>query len=78
MESIVNSVPMMYIGVGLCALSMTVSAWGLSVVWKSLIETIGRNPQVKKDVQSLGYVAAGTIEAIALYALVVAIMMINK
>ncbi len=78
MENIVSSVPMMYIGVGLCALSMTVSAWGLSVVWKSLIETIGRNPQVKKDVQSLGYVAAGTIEAIALYALVVAIMMINK
>lgn len=78
MESIVNSVPMMYIGVGVCALSMTVSAWGLSVVWKSLIETIGRNPQVKKDVQSLGYVAAGTIEAIALYALVIAIMMINK
>lgn len=78
MENIISSAPMMYIGVGLCALSMTVSAWGLSVVWKSLIETIGRNPQVKKDVQSLGYVAAGTIEAIALYALVVAIMMINK
>lgn len=78
MENIISSDPMMYIGVGICALSMTVSAWGLSIVWKSLIETIGRNPQVKKDVQSLGYVAAGTIEAIALYALVVAIMMINK
>ena len=58
----------MYIGVGICALSMTVSAWGLAKVWSVLIETIGRNPQVKKDVQSLGYVAAGTIEAIALYA----------
>lgn len=78
METIISSDPMMYIGVGVCALSMTVSAWGLSMVWKSLIETIGRNPQVKKDVQSLGYVAAGTIEAIALYALVIAIMMINK
>lgn len=78
MENIINSNAMMYIGVGVCALSMTVSAWGLAKVWGILIETIGRNPQVKKDVQSLGYVAAGTIEAIALYALVVAIMMINK
>jgi F-type H+-transporting ATPase subunit c len=68
----------MFIGAGVCALSMTASAWGLAKVWSTLIETIGRNPQVKKDVQALGYVAAGTIEAIALYALVVAIMMINK
>ncbi|MBO5038792.1 MAG: F0F1 ATP synthase subunit C [Alphaproteobacteria bacterium] len=77
MENIVSSDALMYIGAGLCALSMTVSAWGLAKVWSVLIETIGRNPQVKKDVQSLGYVAAGTIEAIALYALVVAIMMIK-
>ena len=77
MENLVNSEALMYIGVGMCALSMTVSAWGLAKVWSVLIETIGRNPQVKKDVQSLGYVAAGTIEAIALYALVVAIMMIK-
>lgn len=73
-----SSDAMMYIGAAICALSMTVSAWGLAKVWGILIETIGRNPQVKKDVQALGYVAAGTIEAIALYALVVAIMMITK
>ncbi|MBR2274227.1 MAG: F0F1 ATP synthase subunit C [Alphaproteobacteria bacterium] len=68
----------MFIGVGLCALSMMASAWGLAKVWSILIETIGRNPQVKKDVQTLGYIAAAFIEAIALYALVVAIMMIVK
>lgn len=78
MENILSSDGLMFIGAGICALSMTVSAWGLAKVWGVLIETIGRNPQVKKDVQALGYVAAGTIEAIALYALVVAIMMISK
>jgi len=77
MENLVSN-GWMFIGASVCALSMTVSAWGLAKVWSILIETIGRNPQVKKDVQALGYVAAGTIEAIALYALVVAIMMINK
>lgn len=77
MENLVSN-GWMFIGAGVCALSMMASAWGLAKVWSTLIETIGRNPQVKRDVQALGYVAAGTIEAIALYALVVAIMMINK
>ena len=57
---------------------MMAAAWGLAKVWSILIETIGRNPQVKRDVQTLGFIAAGFIEAIALYALVVAIMMISK
>lgn len=78
MENIVGSDVLMYIGVGMCALSMTVSAWGLAKVFGILIETIGRNPQVKHDVQTLGLIAAGLIEAIALYALVVAILMIYK
>ena len=78
MENLVSSKGMMFIGVGLCALSMMASAWGLAKVWSILIETIGRNPQVKRDVQTLGFIAAGFIEAIALYALVVAIMMIVK
>jgi F-type H+-transporting ATPase subunit c len=78
MENLVSSDAMMFIGAGICALSMTVSAWGLAKVWSTLIDTIGRNPQVKKDVQAFGYVAAGTIEAVALYALVVAIMMLTK
>ena len=70
--------PLAYIGAGLCALSMTVAAWGVSQVWTTIISTVGRNPQVKKDVQTLGYIAAAFIEAIALYALVVAILMIYK
>jgi len=78
MENLIGSNGWMFISASLCVMSMTVSAWGLAKVWGVLIETIGRNPQVGKDVKTLGYVAAGTIEAIALYALVVAIMMISK
>jgi len=65
-----------YIGAGVCALAMTAAAWGLSKLWVALIETVGRNPQVKKDVTLFGYIGMGSIEAIALYMLVVAIMMI--
>lgn len=78
MENIVSSDAMMYIGIGICTLSMTVSAWGLAKVFGILIETIGRNPQVKNDVQTLGLIAGGLIEAIALYALVIAILIIFK
>lgn len=78
METLANSDGLVFIGAGLCALSMMAAAWGLAKVWAILIETIGRNPQVKREVQPLGFIAAGFIEAIALYALVVAIMMISK
>jgi len=65
-----------YIAVGLCALAMTAAAIGLSILWVALIETVGRNPQVKKDVQSFGFIGMGSIEAIALYMFVVAVLMI--
>jgi F-type H+-transporting ATPase subunit c len=67
---------LMYIGVGLCALSMMAAATGLGKVWSVLIETIGRNPQVKKDVTLFGFIGMGSIESIALYILVIAILMI--
>lgn len=40
--------PLAYVGAGMCALSMTVAAWGVSQVWTTIISTVGRNPQVKK------------------------------
>ncbi len=65
-----------YIGASICALAMTTAAWGLAKLWVSLIETVGRNPQAKKDVQTFGFIGMGSIEAIALYILVIAILMI--
>ena len=66
---------MAYIGAGMCALSMTVAAWGVSQVWTTIISTVGRNPQVKKDVDIYGW--AGFAAAIALYALVIALVMLT-
>ena len=61
--------PMAYIGAGMCALSMTVAAWGVSQVWTTIISTVGRNPQVKKDVDIYGWAGFAAGEAIALYAI---------
>ncbi len=65
-----------FIAAGICALAMSAAAWGLTKLWTTLIETVGRNPQVKKDVTLFGFIGMGSIESIALYILVIAILMI--
>jgi F-type H+-transporting ATPase subunit c len=42
-----------------------------------MIETVGRNPQVKKEVDIYGWAGFAAIEAIALYALVVALVILT-
>lgn len=66
-----------YIAIAVCALALTVTAWGLTKLWTTLIETVGRNPQAKKDVSLFGFVGMGSIEVVALYIFVLAIMLIK-
>ena len=40
--------PIAYISAAICAVSMVVAAWGVTKLWTTMIETVGRNPQVKK------------------------------
>ncbi len=68
--------PLAYIAAGMCTLSMTVAAWGVTKLWTTIIETVGRNPQVKKDVDLYAWAGFAAIEAIALYALVVALIIL--
>lgn len=68
----------LYLGAALCALSMTVAAWGVMKIWITMITTVGRNPQVKKDVDVYGWAGFAAIEAIALYALVIALVMLTS
>lgn len=65
-----------YIAVGLCALSMMAPAIGVSKIWLAIINTVGRNPSVKADVNLYGWAGFAVTEAIALYALVLALVMI--
>ena len=69
--------PLAYIGASICALSMTVAAWGVAKLWMTIITTVGRNPQVKKDVDIYGWAGFAAIEATAPYALVIALIMLT-
>ena len=75
-NEILQDKSMAFIAAGICALALSAAAWGLTKLWTSLIETVGRNPQVKKDVTLFGFIGMGSIESIALYILVIAILMI--
>lgn len=76
-NEILQDKAMAFIAAAICAVAMTAAAWGLTKLWVSLIETVGRNPQVKKDVSLFGFIGMGSIESIALYILVIAILMIS-
>ena len=69
--------PLAYIGASICALSMTVAAWGVAKLWMTIITTVGRNPQVKKDVDIYGWAGFAAIAAIALFGLVIALIMLT-
>ncbi|MDR1694731.1 MAG: hypothetical protein LBR70_06055 [Lactobacillaceae bacterium] len=68
---------MLYLSAALCAISMTVAAWGVTKLWVTMITTVGRNPEVKKHVDVYGWAGFAAIEAIALYALVIALVMLT-
>ena len=69
--------PMAYVGAAVCALTMTIAAWGVTKIWVTMITTVGRNPQVKQSVDIYGWAGFAAVEAIALYALVIALVMLT-
>ena len=64
------------IGAGLAAIGMIGSGIGVGNIWSSLIATVGRNPSAKANVELYGWIGFAVTEAIALFALVVALMII--
>jgi F-type H+-transporting ATPase subunit c len=64
------------IGAGLAAIGMIGAGIGVGNIWASLIATVGRNPAAKPNVELYGWIGFAVTEAIALYALVVALMLL--
>ena len=64
------------IGTGLAAIGMIGAGIGVGNIWSSLIATVGRNPAAKGDVELYGWIGFAVTEAIALFALVVALIVL--
>ncbi len=67
-----------YVSAALCALSMMMSAYGVQNIWINMINVVGRNPEAKKAVDIYGWAGFAVTEAIALYALVIALVTLFK
>lgn len=64
------------IGAGLAAIGMIGAGIGVGNVWSSLIGAVGRNPGAKKEVELYGWIGFAVTEAIALFALIVALIIL--
>ncbi|HLO77785.1 MAG TPA: F0F1 ATP synthase subunit C [Magnetospirillum sp.] len=65
-----------FIGAGLAAIGMIGSGIGVGNIWSNLIAAVGRNPAAKPNVELYGWIGFAVTEAIALFALVVALMVL--
>lgn len=65
-----------YLGVGVISFVMFGVAKGVSQIWVAIISSVARNPNIKNDVSLFAWGGAAITEAIALYALGLAIVML--
>ncbi|MEM7652347.1 MAG: F0F1 ATP synthase subunit C [Pseudomonadota bacterium] len=63
-----------FIGAGLAAIGMIGAGIGVGNVWASYISAVSRNPASKDEIGASVYIGFAVTEAIALFALVVALI----
>ncbi|MDY0241483.1 MAG: ATP synthase subunit C family protein [Rhodospirillaceae bacterium] len=64
------------IGAGLATIGVIGAGVGVGNVWAALISAVGRNPAAKSSVELYGWIGFAVTEAIALYALVIALILL--
>lgn len=64
------------IGASIAVLPLLGVGIGLSLLFSSVINTIGRNPSVANTVKGAGLLYFALVEAIALFALVIALLIL--
>lgn len=65
-----------FIGVGLMAFGMMGAAIGVGNIFAAMLNGIARNPAAESKLSKYVYVGAGLAEAMGLFALVVALLLI--
>lgn len=65
-----------YIGVGLTTLGMFGAAIGVGNIFAAMLNGIARNPSAEPKLSKYVYVGAGLAEAMGLFALVIALLVL--
>jgi F-type H+-transporting ATPase subunit c len=64
------------IGAGLAAIGVTGAGIGIGSIFAAFITAVGRNPAARGDVFTMTMLGFALVEAIALYALVIALVIL--
>jgi len=64
-----------FIAVGFMAFGMFGAALGVGNIFASLINAVSRNPSVENKVSKYAFIGAGMAEAMGLFALVIALIL---
>ncbi|MCH2545443.1 MAG: ATP synthase subunit c, sodium ion specific [Alphaproteobacteria bacterium MarineAlpha5_Bin2] len=64
------------IGAGLAVIGVVGSGIGIGSIFSSFIEAVGRNPAARSEVFTMTMLGFALVEAIALYALVIALVIL--
>ena len=64
------------IGAGLAAISLFGAGIGIGNIFSSFITAVGRNPSAAPSVTQMTWIGFALVEAIALYALVIAFLIL--
>ncbi len=67
-----------WIGMGLCAAGFFGAALGIAYIFAKTIETVGRQPNAEARVAKYCWIGFALVEAIALYGLVLAFIIMGK
>ena len=65
-----------FIGAGLAAIGVIGAGIGIGQICGSFISAVGRNPAAAADVTQMTWIGFALVEAIALYALVIAFLIL--
>lgn len=71
-----ESMALKYVGVGLMAFGMLGAALGVGNIFAAMLNGIARNPAAEAKLSKYVYVGAGLAEAMGLFALVIALLLI--
>ncbi len=66
---------MKYLSIAIISLVMLGAAKGVASIWTTVIASVSRNPEVKKDITVFAWGGAALTEAIALYAFGLALIL---
>ncbi|HCI48299.1 MAG: F0F1 ATP synthase subunit C [Alphaproteobacteria bacterium RIFCSPLOWO2_01_FULL_45_8] len=66
------------IGAAIAVLPLFGVGLGIGKIFATLIESVARNPEARKDVFSIGILGFALTEAVALFALLVAFLILFK